>query len=310
MTPWPQLAARAFYLDYGAGGSLFFYDSLPGAGQAGPVPAPPPVFVLIHGLGDEADTWRHLIPLLNSRGFRVLAPDLPGFGRSTTSGRINLAAHADAVLKLIEAACPPGPVFLAGNSMGAALAEMAALEKPHLVRGLVLIDGSIPGGPANPGFFALAKLLYSRKWYRAFRDNPGAALLSLYPYYADLDAMGEDDKVFLKERVMARVHSSTQEEAYFATQRSLVWSFIFPARYERAIKEYRRKILLLWGDKDRIVPLSSTELFRSLNSNIRLNLIEGAGHLPQQEKPVETTGSMADFADSIIDTGVFENKLV
>ncbi len=42
--------------------------------------AKPPV-LLLHGLGDEADTWRHVLPLLQP-DYRVLAPDLPGFGRS------------------------------------------------------------------------------------------------------------------------------------------------------------------------------------------------------------------------------------
>ena len=298
MRPWPALAGRAFCLSSFPGETIFFFDSAP-ADKTHSLDSPP-VFVLIHGLGDEADSFRHIIPLLNATGFRVLVPDLPGFGRSVAKGRINLKNHAAAVLRLIEAVIPPNsqsPVFLAGNSLGALVAEAAAFRKPNLIRGLVLIDGSIPGGPSNPGLIALAKLLFSRKWYRSYRGAPKDAWASLYPYYADLESMPPEDKEFLQERVMARVESPTQERAFFATQRSLIKAFILSsAWFARKIRSYNGKILLIWGEKDRIIPLSSTEKIRKLRPDIRLEVIPGAGHLPHQEKPAETARLMADFA--------------
>ena len=312
MKPWPHLAAKAFCLKGStpAEGSLFFLDSSleetsleetsPAWNPAGLSTAGRPVFVLIHGLGDEADTWRRLIPLLNARGYRVLALDLPGFGRSAAPHKISLKTHAAAVIKLLESACPGSPVILAGNSMGAVIAETVAFRKPELVRGLILIDGSIPGGPSNPGIFGLAKLLFSRKWYRSYRDDPDGAWASLYPYYADLDAMPQEDKEFLRGRVMERVESSTQEHAFFSTQRSLVGAFITAvSRYTSGIKSYKGKIQLIWGEKDRIVPLSSVNVFKTLRPDIALDVIPGAGHLPHQEKPEETARIMAGFAKSL-----------
>ena len=304
MKPWPSLAAQAFCLKSGSGDSVFFFDSPPVGNSVG---SSAPVFVLIHGLGDEADSWRRLIPLLNARGFRVLALDLPGFGRSVATGRVSLKTHVDAVLKLIgeigardwgirNGKSPPA-IFLAGNSLGAMVAEAAAFQKPEIFRGLVLIDGSIPGGPSNPGPLVLAKLLLSRKWYRAYRGRPDAAWRSLYPYYADLDVMPQEDREFLKARVMARVESETQERAYFATQSSLIWTFLTGAKtFATKIRQYEGKILLLWGEKDRIIPLSSTKAFRALRPDIELKTIPGAGHLSQQEKPEETARLMAEFA--------------
>jgi len=294
MKPWPSLAAKAFCLNGAspAEGTVFFYDSLP-YNAPEKKPGSLPCMVLIHGLGDEADSWRHTIPLLNAAGYRALAPDLPGFGRSVARGRISLKNHAAAVLKLLEVVVPGGPVFLAGNSMGAVVAEAVALQKPELIRGLVLLDGSIPGGPANPGIFALAKLLFSRKWYRAYRADPEGAWASLYPYYADLDSMPPEDREFLKERVMARVGSPGQEQAFFAIQRSLVWTYLTAAsRYARKIKRYKGTIKLLWGEKDRIMPLSSAKVFQALRKDIELEIIGGAGHLPHQEKPEETVRRM------------------
>jgi len=295
MKPWPSLADKAFYLIDGSrpGESLFFFDSRP---DGKPVGTSAPVVVLIHGLGDEADSWRYLIPLLNAAGCRTLAPDLPGFGRSVSPGKISLKRHAAEVLRLIEAKCPEGPVFLAGSSMGAMVAEEVVVRKPNAARGIVLIDGSIPGGPSSPGVFGLAKLLFSRKWYRAYRDDPEGLWASLNPYYADLAAMHPADRDFLRERVMARVQSAAQERAFFQSQRSVVRAYMASsARYASKIRAWPGKILLLWGDSDRLIPLSSAERFKALRAGIDLIIISGAGHLPHQENPEETARHIAEF---------------
>jgi pimeloyl-ACP methyl ester carboxylesterase len=303
MKPWPSLADKAFYLNLSFGRTIFYYDAVPLNNDL-PNGGTTPVIVLIHGLGDEADSWRHLIPLLNSEGFRVLALDLPGFGRSIAPGRISLKNHAAAVLRLLEAVkiTSERPVFLVGNSLGALVAETAAFKKPGLVKGLILLDGSIPGGPTKIGFLALLKLLFSRKWYRAYRVNPEGAWASLYLYYADLDSMSPEDKGFLRERVMARVNSPTQERAFFATQRSLIWAFGAGfAGYAQKIRQFKGKILLLWGEKDRIMPVLTAEPFKTLRNDIELIIIPGAGHLPQQEKPADTAKFITEFVNKAVD---------
>jgi len=300
MRPWPSLAARAFFLkdDLSSKDSIFFYD-FPWEKDSGS--APLSVVVLIHGLGDEADSWRHLIPLLNARGYRVLALDLCGFGRSAASGKINIKKHAEAVIRLLEAVIGPSPhparVFLAGNSMGTMIAELVAIKRPRLVQGLILIDGSIPGGPSNPGLLVLARLLFDRTWYRAYRNDPERARASLFPYYADFDALPQEDKEFLRQRVMDRVESPAQERAFFATQRDLIRTYLTGvSRFKRGMQSYKGKILLIWGEKDRIIPVSSADVFMSLRPDAKLEIIHGAGHLPHQEKPEETARIMAEFA--------------
>jgi pimeloyl-ACP methyl ester carboxylesterase len=300
MNPWPSLADKAFCLidESKPGESLFYYDSPPDGKTAG---ASASVVVLIHGLGDEADSWRHLIPLLNAAGCRALAPDLPGFGRSVSPGGISLKRHAAAILRLIDAvaATSGGPVFLAGSSMGAMVAEEVVLRRPLAARGMVLIDGSIPGGPPSPGVFALAKIIFSRKWYRAYRDDPEGLWASLNPYYADLAALPPADRDFLRERVMARVQSAAQERAFFQSQRSVVRAYMTSsARYAGKIRAWPGKILLLWGESDRLIPLSSAERFKALRAGIELKVISGAGHLPHQENPGETARQIAEFVKS------------
>ena len=255
---------------------------------------------LIHGLGDEADTWRHVFPLLAAAGYRVIAPDLPGFGRSVWKGKINMRRHCDAILRLLTMAgiaSPEHPAVLAGSSLGAAVSEMAACKRPDLVKGLIFLDGCFPlGDKIDKGLLKLMLPSAGSKWYRSFRKNHKAAWESLYPYYGDLDAMSGEDREFLYERVIARVESENQERGYLSTMRSMNLFFIFNGRkISRRIKTYKGKIAILWGEKDRILPVEKAGPFRSLRPDAKMTLISGAGHLPHQEKYEETAAQMLQF---------------
>jgi len=293
MKSWPSLAPYGKYF-YVPGGELFYYDSITDDATN------KPAIVLIHGLGDEADTWRHVFPLLVAAGYRVIAPDLPGFGRSVWKGRINMHCHCNAILRLLTAAGiagPGSPAVLVGSSLGAAVSEMAACARPDLVKGLLLIDGCFPiENKIDKGLLKLMLPSVGRIWYRSFRKNHKAAWESLYPYYNDLDAMSGEDREFLRERVIARVESENQERGYLSTMRSMNVFFIFNGRrISRGIKTYHGKIAILWGEKDRILPVEKTALFRGLRPDVKITLISGAGHLPHQEKYEETAAQMLRF---------------
>jgi len=283
MTPWPALAPCKKTLSL-SDGELFYYDSETNTDSS------KPAIVLIHGLGDEADTWRHIFPLLADAGYRIIAPDLPGFGRSIWKGRISIEKHRNAVLRLmaeIKAESKEKPAVLIGSSLGAGIAELVAFSKPELVKSLILIGGCFPvSGKTEKGFFLISLPFVGKKWYRGFRKNHEAAWKSLYPYYGDLDAMSKNDKEFLRERVIARVESSNQERGYLSTARSIGKFSMFKKRSaEKNIKIYPGKISLIWGEKDFVFPQEKTSLIRSLRPDADFTIISGGGHLPHQEKP-------------------------
>jgi pimeloyl-ACP methyl ester carboxylesterase len=291
MTCWPSLAPYANSLSL-SGGDLFYYDSCPAAGK--------PAVVFIHGLGDEADTWRYVFPPLVDAGYRVIAPDLPGFGRSVWKGRISMRGHLKALIRLLTAAniaSPENPAVLAGSSLGAAISELAACKRPDLVKALVLIDGCFPiENKIDKGILLLMLPSVGSKWYRSFRKNHETAWKSLYPYYGDLDAMSAEDREFLRERVIARVESENQERGYLSTLRSMnVFLMLNKGFVSRRIKTYPGKIAILWGEKDRVLPVEKAALFRGLRPDAKMTLISGAGHLPHQEKPEETAAQMLQF---------------
>lgn len=278
MHMWPSLAAlgKVFPIQ-GDEETLFYYDT-----QEPDKPA----IILIHGLGDEADSWRHLIPYL-SPSYRVLALDLPGFGRSRTRTSSSLKQHIRAVLRLLE---ETGSAVLAGSSMGGIIAEAVAFARPDKVRGLILLDGCFPTdrGP-DPRRMLSALPWVGKKWYRHFRTDPAAAYRSLYAYYADFDGLPEADRLFLRERVIARVKSTTQERAYFGSLRSLLWSQLFSvSRFTKHLRIFPGFIRILWGEHDHVLPLTTANTLRDLRPDAVYRIIPGAGHLPHQEKPAET----------------------
>ena len=304
-TCWPELKAYAKQLSSKRFPGLFYYDYTP------PGNLKKTTLILLHGLGDEADTFRHVIPLLGKAGYRMLAPDLPCFGRSTSPRRSSISLQRDAVLELIKSIPENSEqgFILIGSSMGAAVAEAVVLAELNTtgnrIKALVLIDGCFPvessGSAEGSGS---SKLLFSalpfvgKKWYRSFRKNPEKAWQSLFSYYADIQSLSQEDKDFLRKRVMDRVCSPTQERAYFSTLRSMIFQSIRSSYYKR-IGSWPGKLCLIWGEKDNIMPHAVIEPFIKLrgNNNTELSIIKGSGHLPHQEKPAETAEVILEFLD-------------
>lgn len=104
----------------------------------------PPV-VLVHGLGVSSDYWYRNGPWLAAAGFRVLAPDLPGFGRTAGPPRgLSISQQAEALHGLAEA-WGLGPAVWVGHSLSCQSVLQLACDHPARVRALVL--ASPTGGP-------------------------------------------------------------------------------------------------------------------------------------------------------------------
>lgn len=99
-----------------------------------------PVVVLIHGLGANHEDWRHVVPLL-AEDHRVLAVDLPGFGKTPPLLRpTGVADYADAVWQAMDHAGVNSLAAIVGHSMGGAVAIEAALRQPQRVARLCVLN--------------------------------------------------------------------------------------------------------------------------------------------------------------------------
>jgi pimeloyl-ACP methyl ester carboxylesterase len=120
------------------------------APEAAPAAGPRTV-VLVHGFLDAAGTWDLVAPALAAAGYRVLAPDMRGFGdgaRAPEGSYYHFADYVFDLADLVDALSPGEPIALVGHSMGGMIASLFAGTFPGRVAHLVNIEGL--GPPDNP----------------------------------------------------------------------------------------------------------------------------------------------------------------
>jgi pimeloyl-ACP methyl ester carboxylesterase len=243
--------------------------------------------LLIHGLGDEADTWRHVIaPLSADR--RVIALDLPGFGRSDKPDRAyTVPFFQDVVIELLDVLAAPRAILI-GHSLGAVIAHHVALSHPERVERLILISGALA---ARSQEIDIAMLLFLvpglGEWlYTRLRRDPNAAYRTLELNYAHLDQLPEADRNFLFQRVNERVWSDGQRRAFFSTFRNLA-RWVPAQQRDLASRLYRLDIptLAIWGEADRVNSPKNGHVLTQAQPAAQLVLVPGAGHNLQQENP-------------------------
>ena len=293
MEAWPALKALGRFLELPFGrGRLFYFDSHPDDRRRR-------VVFLVHGLGDEGDSFRHLFPLLSGT-FRVIAADLPGFGRSVAKGAVTVRLCVEALAALLDAEVD-GAALVAGSSLGASMAQLLALRDPERVGALLLEDGGSPS-PGKPpsSLLSMALPLVGKRRYEGFKGRDDAAVRSLYPYYADWAGLPGPDREFLSKRVVARVNSPSQERAYISLLRSAMFTTVLKSgAFSRQLDSWNKPLTVVWGAGDRVVPAESGRAIADRVKGGRFDLVEGAGHLPHQERPAAVAATIEELAARI-----------
>ena len=258
MEPWPGLEKyqKQVKLD-DPDVNLFIYDTGEGPGQT---------ILMVHGLGDEADTWRHVIEPL-AEHFRVIAVDLPGFGRSEKIQRDYTPPFFMQTLIALMDALEIGHAILLGNSMGAALSQAMAIQIPSRVKGLILGDGALLQ-EERMGDWSLRMMqvpLLGEWLYLRLRKDPDAAYDSLRNVYHDLDSLPEEDREFLYKRVNKRVWSDGQRVAYFSTLRNLSsWARNLQEDLRVKLAALEIPTLVVRGEHDSLFPAENAKAVANL----------------------------------------------
>jgi pimeloyl-ACP methyl ester carboxylesterase len=270
-------------------------------GAAGGEPADgdrrPPV-VLVHGLGGSHLNWVLLGPLL-AAGHRVYAPDLPGFGLSYPAGRRADVTRNGLVLDAFLRDVVGEPALLVGNSMGGLLAMAQAVRRPDSVTGLVLIDPVLPRAKDAPWDrqVGAAFLMYAvpglgeRYLARRRRRIPARRtvmeiLATVCADHTLLPATLVEASVALAER-RGREASPARvlDVAYLQAARSLLRMAGRRGSYTAMMRGVSVPVLLLHGEKDRLVPVQSARAAAAHCPHWRYEELPGLGHVPQMEAP-------------------------
>lgn len=211
--------------------------------------------VLLHGTNDQAGTWARVVPLLADR-HRLIIPDLAGHGESEPkSGPIPFALVLQQLHRILERE-EADDIVLTGNSFGAWIALLYALDHGDRVKRLVLESG---GGLARP--LGVPLIAQDRK----------SAITILRAVHGPNYIPAE----WVIETLLARAGESPMLRLAGALE-----SFV-----DRRLAELRKPATLVWGADDGVVPLSYAEALQSLIAGSELRVIEGAAHIPHLQQP-------------------------
>jgi pimeloyl-ACP methyl ester carboxylesterase len=248
-----------------------------------------PPLLLLHGPPFDHRIWLPAIPFLSGH-FRVVAPDLPGFGRSQPLDRDGSPEALIRAIAGLMTSLHIVPAFIAGASFGGGIALGMAARHPERVRGLVAVGAlGLERWPAT----TQARLA------RALRGVPGALGLAmrlaprLQARWLVRSALSPSfpAQSALIDQVAATLRARTGRRALIQTLRELdTWQQVM-----RQLGGIRAPTLLVWGERDRISELPVAERLRHALPGARLITLAGAGHLLPVERPSELAETMRRF---------------
>ena len=251
-----------------------------------------PPIVVVHGLGGAAVNFTLLAPLL-ARRHRVLIPDLPGHGKTEPLERADdLTAYADHVAALAELeGMFPAP--LVGYSMGGVIALRLAVSRPKNVTGLALVAaaGIVSVSRRAEIWLGVTGALRPAQVMTRFRGTFARRPRLRWLPFGLWGAV--DPPALAPEGVLGFLEGPSLHTDVGTAGRALLRDDPRPD-----LDHVRCPVLLLWGSRDRLVPLvDGFEYARRLGAPIRT--LPAAGHLLVGEQPRACAEILVDFLDRI-----------
>lgn len=243
---------------------LYYYDS--GTGNTGGLP-----LLLLHGAGGTHLYWPPEIRRLN--GWRVVAPDLPGHGRSgEISGLQRIQEYAKFVHQwMID--MNMRRAVIAGHSMGGAIALSIALHYPQSVAGLALVSTGARL-PVNPTLLEEA-------------SSAGSYLRAVHHIVEW--SFGPQTAPRLVDLARQRMAESRQSVLHGDLRACSDFDVV------SQVSEVSCPTLVVCGCEDRMTPYRSAQYLASTIPQAQIHLISDAGHMVMLEKPSEVANALESF---------------
>jgi pimeloyl-ACP methyl ester carboxylesterase len=270
---------------------------------------PDTTFVLVHGLGGSHLNWLQVGPGLSGLG-RVLALDLPGFGRSPAAGRGTRVMDLRRSLARFIDEAASGRVIVIGNSMGGLIASVHAAVEPERLAGVVLSASVFPwtrGGLPHPAVLAAFSLYgldgVGERVVRARRRSMSPetfVALGLHLLTVDPGSIPEEVIQLQVELIRDTKDDPEQPKNFIDAARSIATYVRTPSLGIRALGGIRCPVLVIHGRRDRFVPPRFAEAALATHPSWRGRILPGVGHVPQMEAPGRWLGEVADWYAAVL----------
>jgi 3-oxoadipate enol-lactonase len=237
-----------------------------------------PPLVLLHSLLSDRASFDRIVPEL-SETFRVIVPELPGFGGShVVSG--GLAAVADRMAGAIDDCADGEDVIVLGNGYGGFVALQMAIRHPNIATKLILADcGAAFSEPGREAFRTMAAVSKA-KGLSAVTDVAMRRLFAPEFQEANPDLMRDRREAFLK----------TDPEVFRAACNALAALDLRPQ-----LGQVKVPVLVLVGEHDEATPPPMSAEIAAGLPQARLKIIPGCAHVPQLQAPSAFLDTIGDF---------------
>jgi pimeloyl-ACP methyl ester carboxylesterase len=263
-------------------------------------PKDAPAILLLHGSNADLHTWEPWVAGL-SDSYRIIRFDQVGHGLTGPDPAHDYSlASFTADIDEVADALGLERFFIGGNSMGGKHALAYAVQHPARVAGLILVDASgspirdedkaddDDGGGGNIGF--------------TIAMTPGINKIAEQITPRSLIAQSLDQSVSIKSVVTEEAIDRYWELLRFPGNRAATMAR-FSTEYEpltqAQVQTVKSPALILWGDEDRLIPVSAGEWLAQHLSNSQLIVYPGIGHLPQEETPDATIADVRKWLETI-----------
>ena len=252
-----------------------------------------PVLLLLHGIAGSSRTWLPVMRLLRD-DYTVLAPDFLGHGRSAKPlGDYSLGNQASGMRDLLHL-LGIDRATVVGQSFGGGVAMQFAYQFPERCERLVLVDAGGLGREVS--------------WILRLATFPGAEFVMPVVFPGFVRSWGDSLARVLGDwgirneaaaevwRSYRSLTDTENRQAFIRTMRSVIdpGGQSVSAR-DRLYLAARMPTLIVWGDRDRIIPIAHAYEAHEAIPNSRLEVIDGVGHFPHAEAPVRFVEVLRNF---------------
>jgi 3-oxoadipate enol-lactonase len=236
--------------------------------------------LLLHGLGAHSQSWLFQTHPLHKSGFRTIAPDAPGFGKSTyPGGQVSIDQFCSPIETLVEKLSIHS-LHVVGISMGGAMALQIALNHPEWISHLVLVNTFARLTITSPRllpYFAIRSILV---YTLGLPTQAKAVAKRIFP---------DPDQEIFRQGLIEQV-TQADPRAYRAAMRAL-------ARFDvrKHLNGIQCPTLVITGDRDTTVPLEAQHYLAQNIIGAQQVFIKDAGHAVTIEKPEQFNQILVEF---------------
>ncbi|MDQ6846122.1 MAG: alpha/beta fold hydrolase [Candidatus Dormibacteraeota bacterium] len=253
-----------------------------------------PPLLLIHGIAEAAWAWEVIIPAL-ARRHRVIAPDLLGHGRSAKPrGDYSLGNQAT-LMRDLMISLDIEHATLVGHSLGGGITMQFAYQYPERCERMVLVAS---GGLGQDVTFLLRSLGLPGADYVAplFLSNTTRNMMLGTARWLGRRGLKASPGQKAMWRSYAGLTDPATRDAFIATVRAVIdQRGQRVSALERLYLARSMPTMLVWGENDRVIPVSHAHSAYEEMPGSRLEIISGAGHFVQLEKPQRVAELILDF---------------